>query len=234
MTHASGVKTAPAMARNRKPARAMQAILLGVTVGILAPVFSGPAMAAGFFETLFGVRQAQQPIYAPRPQYDVPLVSSAQGSRIKAAQRAKAKSSAKTVKGISAAKSAAAGLKTTAPRVEVLPGPLGPFLRDPTLRRGDVVVTTDGLKVFTGAANTQHASTEFSALSRASQFAAGNSNVLAAIDRANRLSTKPLVEVQAIPVTPVKATTKADRAPAVESSPAPPAAQVKPAVRAAL
>jgi hypothetical protein len=76
----------------------------------------------------------------------------------------------------------------------VLAGPLGPFLLDPTLRRGDVVVTNNGLKIFVGPAKSQHRSSEFTALSTSSQFVSSNASTLEAIERANRASAQPLEE----------------------------------------
>lgn len=167
--------------------------LLAVSVAVVLPALNAPAAAAGFFETIFGVRPTQ-PAYAPRPQQNIPLAGSSLGANGKPIQKAKPKS--KIVK----ARPDGPIVKVAAPRPQVLPGPLGPFLLDPTLRRGDVVVTSDGLKVFTGQGGSQHAAADFSGLAHASRFAAGNSSVLAAIDRANRFSAKPLVEVQAVPV----------------------------------
>ncbi len=65
-----------------------------------------------------------------------------------------------------------------------MPGPLGQFLRDPTLRRGDVVATSKGLMVFRGQGGARHAERDFVALSNAAGFAAGNKANLVALERA--------------------------------------------------
>ncbi len=53
---------------------------------------------------------------------------------------------------------------------EVLPGPLGQFLRDSTLRRGDVVVTSEGVMVFRGSAGARHHAKDFVSLHKAAQL----------------------------------------------------------------
>ncbi len=69
------------------------------------------------------------------------------------------------------------------------PGPLGPFLNDPTLRFGDVVVTTQGLMVYRGGGGSKHSPRDFVSLSKAGSKSAQ----LAAIERANRRGQSPLV-----------------------------------------
>lgn len=44
--------------------------------------------------------------------------------------------------------------------------PDGALMHDATLRKGDIVITTDGAKVFTGKAQEQHAGSEFEPVSR--------------------------------------------------------------------
>jgi hypothetical protein len=115
-------------------------------------------------------------------------------------------------------------------RPPVLAGPLGPFLLDPTLRRGDVVVTTAGLKVFTGGSFAgQHNAREFQALSQATRYVPGNTNILLSIDRANRLSTGPMVETAALP-RPGEPAKTGD--PAKSDNPAKPGEAAKPAAPA--
>jgi hypothetical protein len=164
---------------------------LGFSALMLLPAMCAPA-SAGFFEALFGPRQQSIPVYAPASQ--LPL-------RLAPAQKAQPR--ALTIRpSLSVVKASApirkvsiiAPVKVAAVRPAVLAGPLGPFLLDPTLRRGDVVVTNEGLKVFTGPAKSQHGSSEFTALSHSAQFASGNTSVLEAIERANRFSSQPLVQ----------------------------------------
>ena len=47
-------------------------------------------------------------------------------------------------------------------------GPLGPFLNDPTLRAGDVVVTTKGFMMFRGEESQSHRETDFVSIANAS------------------------------------------------------------------
>ena len=70
--------------------------------------------------------------------------------------------------------------KTQAPIVGK--GPLGPFMNDPTLRAGDVVVTEAGLMVYRGGGGSHHAAVDFVNLSRSGS----KGEQLAAIERANK------------------------------------------------
>ncbi len=152
-----------------------------ITAGlIVAPVLagSGSASAQGLFEALFG-RSAFQPapqIYAPAPLpgYGAPprLAPRYTPKRITREQRASREASAKP-----------------APYVAppVMPGPLGKFLRDPTLRRGDVVATADGLMIFRGSSASRHSPKDFVAVSQAGGLVASHSRTeLAKLDRAVR------------------------------------------------
>jgi hypothetical protein len=71
-------------------------------------------------------------------------------------------------------------------RPPVLPGPLGPFLMDSTLSRGDVVVTTAGLRIFAGGYSSRHSPSVFLPLSKAQSYAQGRMSLLAAIEENNR------------------------------------------------
>ncbi|MDP2357205.1 MAG: hypothetical protein Q8M31_14240 [Beijerinckiaceae bacterium] len=53
---------------------------------------------------------------------------------------------------------------------EVLPGPLGQFLKDPTLKRGDVVVTSEGVMVFRGSGGSRHHAKDFVSIQKAAQL----------------------------------------------------------------
>ena len=80
-------------------------------------------------------------------------------------------------------------------RVEPPPvgaGPLGPFLNDPTLRSGDVVVTSEGLMVFRGGGGSRHSPRDFASLAKAGS----KNSQLTAIERANRRGLSPLVVVE--------------------------------------
>jgi hypothetical protein len=66
-------------------------------------------------------------------------------------------------------------------------GPLGPFVNDPTLRAGDVVVTTKGLMVFRGAGGHTHSERDFVSLSNASGLVPGSRQTLISLESANRM-----------------------------------------------
>ena len=193
-----------------KAARRIRRLIATSIVSLGAAVaMAGPASAAGFFETLFGVRQQQPAVYyAPRHVPNVPLVMpdrrdpDQQARRAQARAKAKAKAKAIAARATERVAADVRSVQQVKVAPQVLGGPLGPFLLDPTLRRGDVVVTTQGLQVFTGAPSGQHSAAEFAPLAQASQLVKGNFTVLAAIDRANRFSDKPLVAVQTVPAAP--------------------------------
>src|SRR3954451_16944118 len=66
-------------------------------------------------------------------------------------------------------------------------GPLGPFLNDPTLRAGDVVVTTKGFMMFRGEESQSHRETDFVSIANASGLAA-NKKTLISLERARHLT----------------------------------------------
>jgi len=74
-------------------------------------------------------------------------------------------------------------------------GPLGPFLNDPTLRSGDVVVTTEGLMVYRGRGGSRHSPRDFASLAKSGS----RNSQLAAIERANRRGRSPLLVVETAP-----------------------------------
>jgi hypothetical protein len=84
-------------------------------------------------------------------------------------------------------------------------GPLGPFINDPTLRAGDVVVTSKGLMVYRGGGGHTHSSSEFVSVANASGLVA-NKQTLISLETASRLT----------PRKPLGAETKPSRQPAPE------------------
>ena len=71
-------------------------------------------------------------------------------------------------------------------------GPLGPFINDPTLRAGDVVVTAKGLMVYRGGGGSSHREGDFVSISNASGLVA-NKQTLISLETASRLTPrKPL------------------------------------------
>lgn len=77
---------------------------------------------------------------------------------------------------------------------EVVPGPLGRFLRDPSLRRGDVVATPTGLMVFQGrSGSASHNPSDFAPVAAASSVRGARRNNLIDLDRTVR-ATNPNIE----------------------------------------
>lgn len=176
------------IARAHKRARSLRAlaIVAGVASASVA-AGSGSASAQSLFEALFG-RSAFQPapqIYAPPPPA-LPGYAPAQPQRRQARgftpKRISREAAQDRVE--RRASRSEAGVKP-APYVAppVMPGPLGRFLRDATLRRGDVVATAEGLMVFRGTAGTRHTSRDFAPLSQSASLVSGQARTeLAKLD----------------------------------------------------
>ena len=158
--------------------------MLAATLLMAAPA---PAMAQNFFEQLFGGFQPQAAAYAPtsrggsrtwprREQGLRPADGQGYGRPRSLVSRAFEESGKPE--------------KVDPPPVGA--GPLGPFLNDPTLRSGDVVVTSEGLMVFRGRGGSRHSPRDFASLARAGS----KNSQLAAIERANRRGLSPLVVVE--------------------------------------
>ncbi|MDB5571012.1 MAG: hypothetical protein JWN93_2195 [Hyphomicrobiales bacterium] len=178
----------------RTPSRQRRTIRFGLLAGLaLAGTmnFSAPASAQGLFEALFGRQTYASP--PPAPSYYPPIYQPRYRdypaeTRRRAAVPRELRRSAKRSQGaerhaaVKAVKEEPGPKKYVAP--EVLPGPLGQFLRDATLKRGDVVATSQGLMVFRGEGGRNHSPKDFVALSNAGSFAAGNRADLAALEKA--------------------------------------------------
>ena len=142
-----------------------------------------PAMSQNFFEALFGGFQPQAAAYAPT-------------SRGVSRTWPRREQGLRAGEGQGYGRSARAFEESGKPeKVEPPPvgaGPLGPFLNDPTLRSGDVVVTTEGLMVYRGGGGSRHSPRDFASLAKAGS----KNSQLAAIERANRRGKSPLVVVE--------------------------------------
>ncbi|MBX9761245.1 MAG: hypothetical protein K2Y29_20880 [Beijerinckiaceae bacterium] len=83
---------------------------------------------------------------------------------------------------------------------EVVAGPLGRFLRDPSLRRGDVVATPNGLMIFQGAGgSTNHRMSDFVPVQSARTVAGARRNDLVLLDRTMRSTPANIVFVAEAP-----------------------------------
>lgn len=153
-----------------QPARWRRAVLFACIASSAISVAAPQAQAQSLFEVLFG----RQSIFAPPP----PLYQPGLERRAPPLRRPREHVIApRRIEPVDAKPE-----KYVPP--EVMPGPLGQFLRDPTLRRGDVVATSKGLMVFRGQGGARHAERDFVALSNAAGFVAGNKSSLAALERA--------------------------------------------------
>jgi len=159
--------------------------MLAATLLMAAPA---PAMAQNFFEQLFGGGfQPQAAAYAPTSR-GVSRTWPRREQRLRAVEgqgygRSKSEVSR-------AFEESGKPEKVEPPPVGA--GPLGPFLNDPTLRSGDVVVTSEGLMVFRGRGGSRHSPRDFASLAKAGS----RNSQLAAIERANRRGLSPLVVVE--------------------------------------
>jgi hypothetical protein len=77
-------------------------------------------------------------------------------------------------------------------------GPLGPFINDPTLRAGDVVVTTKGLLVYRGGGGSPHRPSDFVGVSNAAGLVA-NKQTLISLETASRLTPRKPLGVETKP-----------------------------------
>ena len=137
-----------------------------------------PAKAQGLLELLFG-----------RPQVQTPPAEPAQAGSRQTQRSARPKVARKKpvapLDGAGSSRPSRQG--EVAARAVVLnaieaKSPVAPFLGDPTLTNGDVVVGRDGLYVFRGSGGSRHHAAQFVPLSRAGS----GRSAFAQIERANR------------------------------------------------
>jgi hypothetical protein len=96
-------------------------------------------------------------------------------------------------------------------------GPLGPFINDPTLRAGDVVVTTKGLLVYRGEGGPSHRENDFVSVSNATGLVA-NKQTLISLERASRLTPQKPLGVEAKPSSRPPAEVASSATPKVRSA----------------
>ena len=165
--------------------RIAQALVLSGLLGVMA---AGPAKA-DFFDFLFHPQQQAQPqaVYYAQPNaYPAPRSGLAPAFRSKAHAAKPSRAIANAADKVFG-ESRDKAMKPTPPVAGV--GPLGPFVNDPTLRSGDVVVTSSGIRVFHGPSEHHHTASDFVALAQ-SQFNTSNYRALAQIETANKLAPK--------------------------------------------
>ena len=155
------------------PARAYLLIAL-LTTGVVS-LSANDAQAQGLFEALFGRSFVQPaPVQVLPSGWPNGAARQKQGLRNSGARSDPVSTSTKP-----------------APYVapEVMPGPLGQFLKDPPLKRGDVVVTPQGLMVFRGPSGSAHRAKDFVSVSKSGRLLGTRArSELAKIDQVVRSS----------------------------------------------
>ncbi|HEY8580989.1 MAG TPA: hypothetical protein VIL72_13950 [Beijerinckiaceae bacterium] len=163
-----------------------RALALAAVMTVGAGALVAPAQAQGLFDALFGRREvyAPQPQFYPGQSYDRYERYAPQRRAVRRAPVERAERPERQERTRVAREEPAKPKKYTPP--EVLPGPLGPFLRDPTLRRGDVVATSDGLMIYRGEGGSSHQAKDFVAVASGARYVGGKATDLAALDQAIR------------------------------------------------
>lgn len=157
----------------QRSVRVARLTLFAVAFAVAAIPGANGAHAQGLFEALFGgsvFQSPRPPVHIMRGEWSdeagwsQPLIRKSSRPRIEA---------------------------TTKPgpyvAPEVMPGPLGRFLKDPTLKRGDVVVTAQGLMVFRGNRISTHRAKDFVPVTKSGPLLAKRTRTeLAKLDQAVR------------------------------------------------
>lgn len=79
------------------------------------------------------------------------------------------------------------------------------YLRDPTLRKGDIVVTRSGIVVFDGQKSTEHATSQFTALDDTRRLPKLQQQTLEAAAAGGRAYFTPSITAPVVPVLATKA-----------------------------
>jgi hypothetical protein len=163
-----------------EPRRAAS-LAIGPCIIAGALLATAPASAQGLFEFLFGGAQ--------RGNYERSVVAYAPDPGLGHSFRFAPDRRLERKKRVKLSPSITKAVEVTSPKKEpppvAGPGPLGPFVNDPTLRAGDVVVTTQGLMVYRGGGGARHTTRDFVGIARAGKLVGRNQD-LASIERANR------------------------------------------------
>ncbi len=186
--------------------RVVRAMLLNGIILAAVSMQASPAQARNIFQILFGGGQAARDVYPDARQMRAqPDSHSAtrqrQIMRAKAAQKRKARQRAalradRSDSARPVARARHVSLGYTPPKAGK--GPLGPFLHDRSLRRGDVVVTSKGLMVFAGRGGEKHRENDFRPYRQGASIAGGRPAQLRAIAKANKNSTAALVSLEVV------------------------------------
>lgn len=155
--------------------RTGHALTLLAAAGLLVAGAAGAhAAEVGFLEMLFGARQAPQPVQAA-PAADRGGAYLRTTRRISAARkRLHTRYTALPVK--IHVKEEASERQTP---LDMKAGAAAAFMKDETLRKGDIVVLGTGARVFTGRSSTHHAMSDFEPVQRAASVSKPTRKLLA-------------------------------------------------------
>ena len=155
---------------------------LAAATFVAAQSFATPA-SAGLLDFLFGRPQYQQQQLQPQRMMFPPQSGAANAANPANADKPVRRVVRDTPKG---------PIPYVAPAVAS--GPLGRFINDPSLRRGDIVATPNGLMVFQGRTGaSSHRSADFVPVSSASAVTGSRRADLLSLDRTVR-STSPNID----------------------------------------
>jgi hypothetical protein len=160
-------------ATTRRSARAIHLSALAGAAITVGAVIGWPARAedSGFWDVIRSMSRNYDS-YAPSPYWDERRAAR------RAARQARRAAPAKT-QVVRLSEQPAPVLKAADPTQR--PNPLATLLRDPTLRKGDIVMFPDGPRVFTGDHGTRHAMADFVSASRSTTVAKSTRKVLASL-----------------------------------------------------
>ena len=168
----------PSQATRAMPRRAMILVLAGMTTLASIRGASADDGLGGFFSSIFGGGASGQQAAAPSPAARSYAPTSAD-------DRPSVRFPHPFHRGVLIVR-----LHKAAPRVGVAQVPVKPetvsIFEDRTLKRGDVVMTVDGIRVFAGSASWPYTKADFVGLAAARDLNKDTAKVLAEVDRLPR------------------------------------------------
>ena len=165
-------------------------VRVGPVIALATVLCPSLSSAQGLFDMFFGPRSESLPTvryaarevgrvtrHAPRSEVQIPSLEELSGPQVRRYEPARP------------------GPYVPPP---TLPGHLGPFLRDPTLRAGDVVATEKGLMVYRGAGGSMHSESHFLPVTAAKKLVGDKLPLLTRMDR--QLKKRHVVIVEDVPL----------------------------------
>lgn len=171
----------------------MRSGMVAIVIAMMCPV---DAQAQGLFDLLFGARSQTAPTVRYAAREVGPVVRRAPPAEAQVAPLNDA--SARLVRRY-------VEPEKPGPHVPppVLPGHLGRFLRDPTLRPGDVVATEKGLMVYRGPGGSQHSESQFVSVDTAKRLVGDKLPLLVKMDRELKKPSSVVAEMIPAPASTV-------------------------------